>query len=49
MAIGATQANGSGGVHGRRVGLSMAGNAADAVAIGIFLRFTQSRCPGLLA
>ena len=48
VTIDAAQANGSGGVHGGGIGLTVAGDAADAVAVGLFLRFAETRLVGLL-
>ena len=42
VAIGAAEAHRSGGVHRRRIGLAVAGDASGAVAIGFFLRFAEA-------
>ena len=48
VAIGAAQANRSGGVHRRGIGLAVAGDATDAIAVGLFLRLPEARLVGLL-
>ena len=42
MTIGAAQANGSSGMHRRRIGLSVARDASDALLVRLFLRLAEA-------